>query len=166
MMAKRQLSIVDFCNAKRGMQQVDDHSDSESESEPSISDSENFIDDVENEINDDDHSYCRPQCREACNSILIRHSEDLPQTAKLCEIALCIPISTIICERGFSLQNWLKSKFRNCLGGKLRLQNLMKICRGPNMTSFPCDVAVQHWYVAKKRRLGRLFKQSKAAADV
>lgn len=83
MMAKRQLSIVDFCNAKRSMQHADDHS--ESESEPSISDSENLNDDVdsngydyehdnidENENVDDDHSYCRPQCRdrETRNSLL------------------------------------------------------------------------------------------------
>jgi hypothetical protein len=95
-------------------------------------------------------------------AILTRHNEELPQTAKLCEIALCIPVSTAVCERGFSLQNWLKNKFRSCLG-EVSLQNLMKICRGPSMTSFPFDVAVRHWYAVKKRRHGRLFKQSKTA---
>ena len=51
-------------------------------------------------------------------AVLLRHQSDLPQTAKLCEIALCVPVSTAVCERGFNLQNWLKSKFRNCLGEK------------------------------------------------
>jgi hypothetical protein len=276
-MAKRQSSILDFCNAKRYVKKP-------SETEQSISESEIVVDDVdtycladtgEHESDYDDHSYCRPQCsnldvvmqntqytykgvvltnateqaqsfrtlktsyignviealrnrfandsisvlkcfsliepRTDCSdentahyidiiagkyevifqkdvltlemgsvrdlkkgcykglsmqafarAILTRHNEELPQTAKLCEIALCIPVSTAVCERGFSLQNWLKNKFRSCLG-EVSLQNLMKICRGPSMTSFPFDVAVRHWYAVKKRRHGRLFKQSKTA---
>jgi hypothetical protein len=92
-------------------------------------------------------------------AILTRHCTDLPETSKLCEIAMCIPVSTAVCERGFSLQNWLKSKFRNCLG-ESNLQNLMKICRGPTMDNFPFKVAVKHWYAAKRRRQARLFNPS------
>ena len=95
-------------------------------------------------------------------AIITRHNEEIPQIAKLCEIALCIPVSTAVCKLGFSLQNRLKSKCRSCLG-EVRVQNLMKICRGPIVTSFPFDAAVRHWYAMKKWRHGRLFQQSKTA---
>ena len=76
-------------------------------------------------------------------ALILRHSAELPQAAKLCEIALCIPVSTAVCERGFSLQNWIKNKHRNSLH-EATLQNLMRICSGPKMQSFPFETAVRH----------------------
>jgi len=82
-------------------------------------------------------------------AVLLRHAAELPHTAKLCEIALWIPVSTAVCERGFSLQNWIKNKHRNSLQ-ESTLQCLVKICSGPNMQFFPFEAAVRHWYAAKK----------------
>lgn len=48
-------------------------------------------------------------------ALILRHSAELPQAAKLSELALCIPVSTAVCECGFSLQNWIKNKHRNSL---------------------------------------------------
>ena len=47
--------------------------------------------------------------------IMTRHAAELPQTCKLCEIALCIPVSTAVCERGFSRQNFLKKQVAKLL---------------------------------------------------
>jgi hypothetical protein len=40
--------------------------------------------------------------------MISRHIDQMPETSKLCEIALCIPVSTAVCERGFSRQNFKK----------------------------------------------------------
>lgn len=90
--------------------------------------------------------------------ILSRHATELPETAKLCEIALCIPVSTAVCERGFSRQNFLKNNLRNALN-ESNLENLMKICNGPEIDLFPFTAAVKHWY-EQKRQQARLFTQS------
>ena len=93
--------------------------------------------------------------------MLSRHASELPQTCKLCEIALCIPVSTAVCERGFSRQNLLKNKMRNCLN-ESNLDNLMKICNGPEYKCFHFNAAVRHWYAQKKRRQAKLFTMSKS----
>lgn len=94
--------------------------------------------------------------------ILSRHATELPETAKLCEIALCIPVSTAVCERGFSRQNYLKNKLRNALT-ESNLENLMKICDGPEVDLFPFTTAVRHWYEQKRRRQARLFMPSNSS---
>jgi hypothetical protein len=97
--------------------------------------------------------------------IITRHAAELPQTCKLCEIALCIPVSTAVCERGFSRQNFLKNKLRNCLS-ESNVENLMKICDGPDVQFFPFTAAVRHWYAQKMRRHARLFAQSSHAKKI
>lgn len=93
-------------------------------------------------------------------AVLLRHQHELPEVAKLCEIALCIPVSTAACERGFSLQNWLKDKHRNRLAEN-SLELLMKIVKGPPSADFSFKRAVKHWYEAKRRRQMRLFVPKK-----
>jgi hypothetical protein len=89
--------------------------------------------------------------------MISRHIDQMPETSKLCEIALCILVSTAVCERGFSRQNFKKNKFRNCLG-ELSLDNLMKICDGPaDFENFNFNAAVRHSYAEKKgAKLGYL----------
>jgi hypothetical protein len=45
--------------------------------------------------------------------MISRHIDQMPETSKLCEIALCIlhAVSIAVCERGFSRQNFKKINF-------------------------------------------------------
>ena len=56
----------------------------------------------------------------------ITYNEEYPLFTKLCAIALTIPMSSVECERAFSLQNRIKNKFRSCLGER-SLENFMII---------------------------------------
>ena len=97
-----------------------------------------------------------------CGMVLRRHLEDFPLTATLCKIALCIPVTSVACERGFSLQNRIKVKSRTALTPET-LDMLMKLSTGPEIEDFPYPVAIQHWRKDKKRRLARLYQPSKKA---
>ena len=95
-----------------------------------------------------------------CGMVLRRHSEDFPLIATLCKIALCIPVTSVACERGFSLQNRIKVKSRTALTPE-NLDMLMKLSTGPDIEDFPYPAAIQHWRKEKKRRLARLYQSSK-----
>lgn len=92
--------------------------------------------------------------------LLLRHKDDFPQSCRLAEIGLCLPVSTASCERGFSLQNRIKIKSRTRLLPQ-HLELLMKMAAGPEIESFALNDAVDHWYRARRRRLGRLYQPSK-----
>ena len=49
-----------------------------------------------------------------CKKVLRLHQE-IPEFRKLCKIALCFAITSVECERSFSTQNRLKSKYRSSL---------------------------------------------------
>jgi len=93
--------------------------------------------------------------------LLVRHQDDFPQACKLAEIGLSLPVSTASCERGFSLQNRIKIKSRTRLLPE-NLERLMKLAAGPEIESFPVSEAVSHWYSVRRRRLARLYQQSKS----
>ena len=92
--------------------------------------------------------------------IMRRHFEEYPLTKKLCHISLCIPITSVPCERGFSLQNRIKVKSRTSLTPE-NLDMLMKLSVGPDIDSFPYEKAVRHWHREKRQRLVRLYTPSK-----
>ena len=52
---------------------------------------------------------------EACQHTILDFSDDLPDFATLANIALAIPVSSVPCERGFSLQNRVKTYQRSRL---------------------------------------------------
>ena len=54
----------------------------------------------------------------------LTYEEEYPIFTKLSGIALTIPMSSVECERAFSLQNRIKNKFQSRLGEK-SLENLM-----------------------------------------
>ncbi|KAG1674501.1 Zinc finger protein 862 [Nymphon striatum] len=105
-------------------------------------------------------SYRKLNPMQVCKAIIFKHAEDLPVFAKLSEAALCICVTSVACERGFSLQNKLKTKARSSLSSE-SLEKLMKICVGPETSSFPFVSAVQHWNKCKRRRYGSLIKSKK-----
>jgi len=63
-------------------------------------------------------------------------ADEYPDYAILAKVALIIPVSSAPCERGFSVQNALKTKVRNRLNPE-RLNRLMFIkLEGPNIDKF------------------------------
>jgi hypothetical protein len=76
------------------------------------------------------------------------------------EIGLCIPVSSVPCERGFSLQNRIKTKARASLSTE-SLSMLIKLGLGPDVASFNYAAAAVHWKREKRRHLPRLYEPFK-----
>ena len=81
------------------------------------------------------------------------HAGDLPNLIKLAMLALTCPIHTAECERGFSVQNHIKTSLRNRLSPE-RLDDLATVAiLGPVSASFdPCAV-LNLWLERKQRKL-------------
>lgn len=94
---------------------------------------------------------------------MTRHLEEYPEIARLCRMALCIPVTSVACERGFSLQSKIKVKSRTSLTPET-LETLMKLSCGPEIEDFPYEQAIRHWNLEKKHRLARLY-QPKTSAE-
>ena len=75
----------------------------------------------------------------------------VPNYVAVCKLLLCIPVTSVECERTFSMQNRIKNKLCNRLGEE-RVDVLIKISLGPATEVFDFRTAVQHWKAAKQRR--------------
>lgn len=81
------------------------------------------------------------------------HREEFPNLIKLAQLALTSPIHTSDCERGFSVQNRIKSKLRCSLSGsKVDDLSLIEI-NGPALPDFDYNAALREWRDAKSRRI-------------
>lgn len=105
-------------------------------------------------------SYKQMDMKTFTKMVLRRHVSEYPLSAKLLMAAMCIPVTSVSCERGFSLQNRIKVKSRTSLTPE-NLDILMKLSTGPDLDSFPYQQAIRHWHMEKKRRLLRLYLPSK-----
>ena len=77
----------------------------------------------------------------------------MPNASVLASIGLCMQLTSVECERSFSVQNHLKSKFRASLQSE-KLDCLLKInILGPPLVAYSPDAAIRHWL--KKRTEGR-----------
>jgi hypothetical protein len=92
--------------------------------------------------------------------ILTEHADDLPFYSTMCKLPLCVPVTSVECERAFGLQNRIKTKVRNRLGEK-RVNLIMTINTGPSIDNFDFASAVRHWRSEKKRRLSALYRPAK-----
>lgn len=108
-------------------------------------------------------SYSKLTTPELCKRITSLHSEALPEFSKLCKIALCISVTSVECERSFSVQNRIKCKYRSSLKAE-GLDNLITIqmCK-VDVRSFVPTRAVRLWHSKKKRRVARLCQEYKPA---
>lgn len=86
----------------------------------------------------------------------------LSASSLMCKLMLCVPVTSVECERAFSLQNRIKTKLRNRLGEE-RIDLLMRISMGPgpSVESFEYKAAVRQWRKQKQRRLARLYRPAK-----
>lgn len=105
-------------------------------------------------------SYKNYNFKKFCKKVLKTHTNDFPEISRLCKIALCVPVTSVACERGFSLQNKIKVKARTSLNPE-SLETLMKLAVGPTIEEFPYERAIHHWNNEKKRRLARLYQPMK-----
>ncbi|KAJ8311704.1 hypothetical protein KUTeg_011059 [Tegillarca granosa] len=81
------------------------------------------------------------------------HKEQFPNLIELATIVLSMPVQTAICERGFSVQNPIKTAPRNRLGDA-RLRILMTISiEGPSFKKFDSEKSFNEFKTKKKRRI-------------
>ena len=76
--------------------------------------------------------------------ILTEHGDALPAYSAMCKLLLCVSVTSVGCERAFSLQNRIKTKLRNRLGED-RVDMLMRSSMGPSIDIFEHKAAVRHW---------------------
>lgn len=85
------------------------------------------------------------------DAVLSNQAGVFTEMEKLITIALVIPTASVSCERGFSTQNRIKTRFRNSLN--TNLTNLMLISElGPPQEQFDFNRALIKWKEMKQRR--------------
>lgn len=100
--------------------------------------------------------YSKFSTEDLCKRIIIRHNDMLPNFALLANIALCLQVTSVECERSFSAQNRLKTKFRSSTKSE-RLDILLKIHMvGPPLTEYDPSPSIRLWLAKKRRRKIRL----------
>ncbi|XP_077988181.1 zinc finger protein 862-like [Glandiceps talaboti] len=73
------------------------------------------------------------------------HRDQFPNLLKLAKIALILPIQTADCERGFSVQNKIKTNIRNRFEpDRLDVLSLIS-AEGPPIDMFPFEEALKEW---------------------
>ena len=79
-----------------------------------------------------------------------------PNTSKLAQIGLLLPISTVDCERAFSTMRRIESRLRSEMSNAT-LNHCMRISfEGPCMEEFDFNTAIETWSNLKKRRIFNL----------
>lgn len=88
-----------------------------------------------------------------CEKFLRENNETFPTISRIIQVGLVMPVTSVPCERGFSTQNRIKSKFRNSLNNK-NLDILMRISElGPEkLNESQLIRAYNIWYELKNRR--------------
>ena len=93
---------------------------------------------------------------EACQHTIMDFNDRYPDYSALANIALSLPVSSVPCERGFSLQNAIKTPERSRLTDK-KVDNLMLLSReAPAFNSAAADGFLQqaagHFSAVRERR--------------
>ncbi len=89
---------------------------------------------------------------DVCHLLITQYNHIYPEFSKLAAYALTIPVSSVVCERGFSIQNRIHHGKRSLLGED-RLNNLMLLTMdGPSLPQMDYGHAAQVFRDASKRR--------------
>jgi hypothetical protein len=89
---------------------------------------------------------------DACSYILCNYSDVFPDFVKLASIVLVSPVTSVACERGFSVHNKIKTKGRSCLNHNTVTKLMRVIEEGPEVEAFNPVPAVVKFCQMKKRR--------------
>ena len=88
----------------------------------------------------------------ACSSILNEYKDIFPDFAVLATIVLISPVTSVVCERGFSVHNMIKTKGR----ARLKHDTVTKLMRvkeeGPTLEDFDPKPCVKKFCEKRKRR--------------
>ena len=80
------------------------------------------------------------------NDLFLTHGQRLPNLLKIVEIILCLPMSSAICERGFSCASRIKSTWRSSLTTH-QLNNLLIVSiEGPSLDYYNAEIALHRWW--------------------
>ena len=81
------------------------------------------------------------------------HPDLFPNLNTLAKIAVVLPLQTADVERGFSVQNQIKTKLRNQLTPTM-VNKLMMVCiEGGHHKTFDFDAVIEHWKAVKPRKI-------------
>ncbi|XP_040177111.1 zinc finger protein 862-like [Rana temporaria] len=81
----------------------------------------------------------------------LSNTDRFPVLGNLLSIVSVLPVSTACCERGFSLMNLVKNKFRSLMQQESLGDLLMTNMNGPSVKDFDPVKAIDHWYSNCKR---------------
>ena len=88
----------------------------------------------------------------ACEMLIRDYAEIFPEWVKLAKVACVIPVSSVPAERGFSLQNRIKTAQRSRLG-EGRVTRLMRIASSRDtLDTFDFNSAAARFTAAKYRK--------------
>ncbi|XP_053392616.1 zinc finger protein 862-like [Mercenaria mercenaria] len=109
--------------------------------------------------------YRQLSLQDFCKKFILKHQNMYPNFARLAEIGLCMEVTSVECERSFSTQNRLKTKYRAALKDE-SLEALMTVgLLGPPVTSYNPAKSVRIWLKRKDRRKKRLMEAYKPRAN-
>ena len=76
-----------------------------------------------------------------------------PNTSKLAQIGLLLPISTTNCERAFSTMRRIKSRLRSEMSNATLNHCMCISIEGPCQEEFDFSISIETWSNLKKRRI-------------
>ena len=88
-----------------------------------------------------------------------------PTILKLAEIVLVIPMSTAICERGFSAMKRIKSDWRSSLGVEMLDRLMVIVLEGPSLEDYHPAGATSRWWKGGQRMRRPDFGEQMAALE-
>ena len=88
-----------------------------------------------------------------CGTLNVKYNAVIPNMAKVLKCCLAIPVSSVPCERGFSTQNRIKSKFRTIMANSILTVLMLLKESGPDRKDFDFKKALSVWKNEKKRKL-------------
>lgn len=98
-------------------------------------------------------SYAQSSLGVMVQTVGAKYQDTMPNLLVVLKSCLLVPMTSVQCERGFSTQNRIKSKFRTRLNNK-SLNDLMRISEdGPHIKDFDFQTALKKWKAEKLRKL-------------
>ncbi|XP_052214068.1 zinc finger protein 862-like [Dreissena polymorpha] len=102
--------------------------------------------------------------KDFCKKVIIKHTDTHPNFAKVAQIGMVMQVISVECERSFSAQNRIKTKYRAALKDE-SLEALLTVnLLGPTVANFKPIKCVQTWLRRKRRRKERLMEAYKPRA--
>nr|XP_057918161.1 zinc finger protein 862 [Doryrhamphus excisus] len=93
------------------------------------------------------------------------HKDRFPNILILVEIILVLPLSTSVCERGFSFMKRVKSDWRASLTTEMLRRLLFIAIEGPSLHAFDASLSFDMWLTGGKRRRRYVYGEAESSSD-